>query len=362
MLRDIAIQNYRLFKDFQIDGLAQVNLIVGMNNSGKTSLLEAIYLLVNQNDPGRLTEILENRGEMTVERFAAKTTQPIDYQILQLFHGRQVLPNKVIRIGSQRDRQLNLQISLRSSERSSQIAQQKMPLMDDTTDSEAPILELVFDYGKDTTALKIPVRDDGAVGYKALRWLSRETHQHQFLTTNNLGYDDLAGLWDTVQLTPEEDRVIEALQTLDPAVERIGFASRHMSNNVIRLKLRSQPEPIPLGSMGDGMRRILTLAITEIVAEGGVLLVDEIDTGLYYRAQTNLWRLLIQTAQRLNVQIFATTHSLDCVQAFQAALSEETNEEVGKLFRLSVRSDSIQPVAYTARDLEIAIQQEIEVR
>lgn len=361
MLRDLAIQNYRSFNDFQIDGLAQVNLIVGMNNSGKTSLLEAIYLLVNQNDPGRLTEILDNRGEMAVERSPANVTRRTGYQISQIFYGRQVLPKKVIRIGSQQDRQLTLQISLRPSERSAQGAPQQLPLTEDATDGETPILELVLDYGKDT-ALKVPVRDDGSLEYRAFRLLSREIHQHQFLTTNNLDYDNLAGLWDTVHLTSEEDRVIEALQILDPTVERIGFTSRKTTNSGIRLKLRSQPEPVPLGSMGDGMRRILTLAIAEIVAENGVLLVDEIDTGLYYRAQTNMWRLLIQTAQRLNVQIFATTHSLDCVQAFQAALSEEKDEEVGKLFRLSVRGGGIRPVAYTARDLEIAVQQEIEVR
>ena len=47
MIRDLSIKNYRCFEDFYVDGLAQVNLIVGDNNSGKTSFLEAIYLLVN---------------------------------------------------------------------------------------------------------------------------------------------------------------------------------------------------------------------------------------------------------------------------------------------------------------------------
>lgn len=58
MLRDLTIQNYRCFKDFHIDGLARVNLIVGMNNSGKTSLLEAIYLLVNQGTAKCLADLL----------------------------------------------------------------------------------------------------------------------------------------------------------------------------------------------------------------------------------------------------------------------------------------------------------------
>lgn len=68
MLKDLNITNYRCFKDLNIDGLSRVNLLVGRNNSGKTSLLEAIYLLACQAAdlaPLGLIEILERRGEFT---------------------------------------------------------------------------------------------------------------------------------------------------------------------------------------------------------------------------------------------------------------------------------------------------------
>ena len=61
MLRDITVENYRLFEKFQLEGMTQVNLLVGVNNSGKSSLLEAIYLLVNSKDQGALFHILDNR-------------------------------------------------------------------------------------------------------------------------------------------------------------------------------------------------------------------------------------------------------------------------------------------------------------
>ena len=63
MLRDLTIQNYRVFKDFSIDGLARVNLIVGMNNSGKTSFLEAVYLLAKQGQSPCIFELMHSRGE-----------------------------------------------------------------------------------------------------------------------------------------------------------------------------------------------------------------------------------------------------------------------------------------------------------
>jgi hypothetical protein len=80
MLRDLTIKNYRCFKDFSIDDLARVNLIVGKNNSGKTSFLEAVYLLVNQGNPHALIEILESRGEQSFgRRFRSSGGFPISH-------------------------------------------------------------------------------------------------------------------------------------------------------------------------------------------------------------------------------------------------------------------------------------------
>lgn len=67
MLNAIHIQNFRLFKDFQLHDLARVNLVVGKNNAGKSSLLEALYLLIKQQQQNdfldALFKIVELRGE-----------------------------------------------------------------------------------------------------------------------------------------------------------------------------------------------------------------------------------------------------------------------------------------------------------
>ena len=64
MLRDITIENYRLFREFSLTSLARVNLIVGTNNSGKSSLLEAVYLLTSEGARSSLVNILHERGEL----------------------------------------------------------------------------------------------------------------------------------------------------------------------------------------------------------------------------------------------------------------------------------------------------------
>ena len=153
------------------------------------------------------------------------------------------------------------------------------------------------------------------------------------------------------------------LQILEPNVERISFQSRQSPNSGILVKHKGQDYPLPLGSMGDGMHRVLAIATALANAENGYLFIDEIDTGLHYRVITDMWRLIFKTAERLNIQVFATTHSLDCISFFDEALNLHSNSTVGKLFRLERReTGEIVPVEYGTDDLTIAVREDIEVR
>ncbi|WP_127082460.1 AAA family ATPase [Dulcicalothrix desertica] len=96
-------------QDFHIDGLAQLNLIVGGNNSGKTSLLEAIYLLVNQNNPQSVIDLLDNRGEFALSKHS---TTSRGYQIKHLFNNHQLSFDQNIKIESHHKNPLKLQIKL----------------------------------------------------------------------------------------------------------------------------------------------------------------------------------------------------------------------------------------------------------
>lgn len=364
MLHDLTIQNYRSFKDFQLDGLARVNLIVGSNNSGKTSLLEAIYLLVNQNKPQCLIDLLDNRGEIALTKASTLSNNgnliSRTYQIKHIFHSHKLSFDQAILLESQKDRPLSLQIELSPINRQGQ-------LFEDIQDNELPGFELSFVY-KPHEQIRVPVLDDGSVETRFFRVAKSPRSSLfitappcEYLTTDNITFKKLAELWDGINLTPKEDEVVRALQIIEPDVERISFTSRQTSKSGIIIKMRGQRDPIPLGSMGDGMRRILTLAMSAVNVENGFLLIDEIDTGLYYEVQADMWRLILETAQRLDVQVFATTHSWDCVSAFQEALGN-VNSEIGKLFRLDMKYGKIRAVEYLAEDLKIAFQQNIEVR
>ncbi len=370
MLLDINIQNYRCFKEFNLDGLARVNLLVGMNNSGKTSLLEAVDLLVNQEEPERLFDLLLNRREVergSEQSLRRATISRAHFQIGHLFYGHQLNPDRAICLRSQKQRPLSLQIQIAPVLEAGQLS-----LNEDTFDPEITNFELVFLYGEDRR-FAIPVNDDGLIPsgtfLRMPRKQSRENyfrknqHLSRFLTSRRQDFERVAAnLWKQITLTPEEETVIKALQILEPDVEGINFPSSEALNQQGLVKLRGQRYPIPLGSMGDGMTHIVNLIASVVTLEKGVLLVDEIDAGLHYNVQAAMWKLLLETAQRLDLQIFATTHSYDCVTAFSEALKQLEADEIGKLFRLDWRGDMVRAVDYSAEILSAAVRQNIEVR
>jgi energy-coupling factor transporter ATP-binding protein EcfA2 len=376
MLHNINIERYRLFKSFSISSLAQVNLIVGGNNSGKSSLLEAVHLLSSDDVRSSLMYLLGERGEfasgMVDPRFERSSHG--GYQISNIFYGRLPKSGQSISIFSTNKVKSSLRLALLESKDDSIPEQNQLSFFPDDADFELasnnPVGYLVFERSKpgaETSRVSLKLDEEGLLvsdqsSQPYLRQKPKQSRASRFITTNYPGYDELANLWDKITLTPKEAKVVEALQILEPKVKRISFTSRQTSNSGILLSLEGQSDPNPLGSMGDGMRRILAIVASLVSVDKGTLLVDEIDTGLHHTALKNMWQLIFETTYKQDAQVFATTHSWDCVKAFQQAISEFRDPEIGRLIRLEQRGDEIVEVSYLADELNIAVDQGIEVR
>lgn len=352
MLKDISIQNYRLFKQFSVTGFNRINLLVGANNSGKTSLMEALYLLTTYQDPSTLLRVLEKRKEFVED----KENMINLYLVEQIFNGYKLTTTSKIVLCSHQD--LPIVISYRfKDEIEAHIINSSSPdkgilfEVDASTDKKKGGF-IIYDYWDSDEKNLI----DGYSGD-----IIRQPN-HQFLAINQLNYKIISKMWNEIVLTPAEEVVLEALRILEPDLERIALLNYTTPQMGIRLKVKRQPKPIPLASMGDGMYHIFALILTLVKCRGGVFLVDEIDTGLHYKALTKMWQLLIETAQKLDVQLFATTHSWDCLVALHQALTDTQATDLGTVFRLEQQVDTIKATTYNGEELKVAIEHDIEVR
>jgi hypothetical protein len=174
----------------------------------------------------------------------------------------------------------------------------------------------------------------------------------------------LASLWDQILLTPNEEKVIESLRIIEPSVERIASLSRPSGRGTpspIVLRLRGSDTRVPIGSMGDGIKRLLVLSVNLVTSAGGCLLIDEIDTGLHYSVIAKMWQLLIETARRLDVQVFASTHSLDCLEAL-AQVCEGKSDLAEEVAVHRIQNGHEASTHYTGSELAVAVDHEIEIR
>jgi AAA15 family ATPase/GTPase len=184
----------------------------------------------------------------------------------------------------------------------------------------------------------------------------------QFIRTRNIDRDINGRLWDNITLTEKELNVIEALKIIEPNTERIAFIEESSRERNAVIKLSNNNNVVPLKSMGDGINRILTIILALVNADNGFLLIDEFENGLHHTVQEQLWNIIFNLSQKLNIQVFVTTHSNDCILGFQDVLNRPENILLGKLIRLDNENGIIKQVQFDAKELKIASDNDIEVR
>lgn len=377
ILESLEVHGFRAFSHLLIPRLGRVNLIVGRNNVGKTALLEALWLYVFRGSSEIIGEILETRderkrpwpgaGTISGETFHPLTDKPrrsraVHYHapaLRYLFYGRRDIRERIepLVIGpiNAPERALSVAVGYWFAQGKGQ--RWSIPF-EERDMFEDPFLALSSKMGdQDEFLYRL---DNSASLLQGKPPLSSCV----FVDAFGLHDDNVSEYWDAIALTDLEDDVVKALRIIARDVERVNMVGSQQSGETLDripvVKAAGVSDPLPLRSLGDGMNRLFGIALALVNAKDGVLLVDEVEGGLHYSVQPDVWRLIFKTAQRLNVQVFATTHSMDCIEAFQRAAEE--NDEEGVLIRLENKDGHIVATEFDERRLGIATREEIEVR
>lgn len=374
MLTSLRIQGFRGFADYSVEHLARVNLFVGANNSGKTSILEAAETLLGR---GRIESVIA--GPLRREEGVFDQRQnPQAFELGHLFFGRPTAFPATFTVsgvnGEAQAVKVLLELDVGSDEEGGKTSERRQRRLD--LDQEQPLgsqlmLETEFEFtqAKQSFVQRVPVEEIPRllsrkwIRAAAVSPLSAPSQQHpvNFIPTSGLSAQALAERWNRLALTPQEQFVVEAMQIIEPRTERLAFLQDPAQVPRVMLKMRDSLAPVPLGSMGEGMRRLLALAIGLGTSAGGCLVIDELDTGLHYGAMQRLWKLLIEGAKRLDVQVLATTHSLDCIRAL-AAFAEENPDHRDDVLLHRVEAKRDRAITFTADEVCIAVRNESELR
>lgn len=369
MLNTLALRGFRGFESYRLSGLARVNLLVGRNNCGKTSVLEAIELLVSEGDPRVLYNSLERRGEKGTRRMRKSIMD-----VAHIFHGHVCIPGVSFELSSDNGKG-TLKVKILSLEEVGEeaddwelrVKQQKMQrTLFDSDEDVTPVFGMSIDRGAHERKIVLPVMEDGpiGIGYEVSIRRMRKGHSGNpvhFLTLDAFDPASMGGLWDTVLEKGVEAEIVSDMKLLEPDLDSIIFLSSAGPGSGILLGLRNGGRRLPIGSYGDGMRRLLELRLSFVGAENGVLLIDEIDAGLHWTVMEEMWQLVVEVANRLNVQVFATTHSYDCIRGLGSLIRNRPELEDQVSLQKVTRSLT-EAVCLQGDQIKVAVEQDIEVR
>lgn len=357
-LPSLSIEGVRGIASLHASKLGRVNLFVGPNNAGKTSLLEALRLYASRGTPQAFRDILTGRGEVLLTNPQANLEDwgMMVQSVQAMFYGGLTgIDTRRLCIGPENDVARTLFVSLDWSKDQEKEEQHNRAF---GMFSSVPTPAFIVEYAGDRSAEVLLTR----LGMPVHPTIETQNYRASYVPPMGIGPDRLGTLWDRITLTEKESMVLDALRIIVPDLDGLSFiveSSRNLRTPVA--KLRGLPGPVPLRNMGDGVNRVLSIALALVNAAGGFLLVDEFENGLYYGVQDEVWDVIFALSRRLGVQVFATTHSWDCIVGFQYAANR--SEESGMLYRLERGAEGhIKAVAYTEGELEIAAEQRIEVR
>jgi ABC-type transport system involved in cytochrome c biogenesis ATPase subunit len=384
ILSSLEIQGFRGFRHLQIEKLGRVNLVVGKNNVGKSSLLDALQIYASEADPNIVWQLLRARDESRYDPYDRERRVPGDIGIgsqlaglKYLFYGREEIdigmrlaPIVIGPMHSVTD-SLNLSIGWFTMEMDEEEGIRKLRMLqpEKYDNAENPLPGFIVSFKGISRNYLL-----GRVGFPGL---NKQIFNCISITANGLDRGLMEDFWDGIVLREAEADILAALRIIAPGIERLNlvgdtkFRQRLIRESSLRdreqrtavpiVKVTGIKEPIPLASLGGGMQRALGIALALVNARDGMLLIDEFENGLHYSVQADLWRLIFQIARRLNVQVFATTHSWDCIEGFQKAAQEDKLEE-GVFMRLQSRNGEISATVYNEEELAIATREQIEVR
>src|SRR4028118_1928952 len=374
MLESFQIHNFRLFQHLEVKKLNRVNLIVGKNNAGKSTFLEAVELYASNGSAIVLLDLLESRQETWFSVAQALSQNLISNPVRHLFFG-----HKLPKIGGDRislgevSSKLKLRIGAAAyqNKNDDEGTSRKIRISDVELDEDISNVEffLVAEEGEKTKRLfrldrnMRDIRRRSRILYEMQELEVKYTSQ--IVSTKNMPNRKLAGLWDLTSLTDLESEVISALRLIDVRVTGVAFVEdvsrgTESDNRVPLVKVKGIDEPLPLKSMGDGMTQLFHIIVALVNARNGLLLIDEFENGLHWSVQPKVWDIVFQLSDRLNVQVFATTHSRDCIKGFDQAWTNYPT--LGAFFRLDEKNGLIKAREYTLETLNDSIDMDVEVR
>ncbi|MCD4745060.1 MAG: AAA family ATPase [Bacteroidales bacterium] len=359
LLNNIRIKNFRGFDDLQIEGFNKINLFIGRNNSGKSSVLEAIFLLIGMSNP-----LLPN----TLNRLRGLNIKNAD-EFKYLFHKLKFNNNPEFECSFSDTSIRKLKLNPIYKKTTGSEGHNTKKTTDDfsidasTALSKVTGLELEFSL-KHRHNSKKPYKSSMTFNPPEIIQELNKTYKeesHAVYITGNSNETNALYRYSEIVKRKRGEIILEALRKIDSKIESIQALP-----DGIFFSYKDIEELIPIHIAGDGVRKYINIVTTIAEKENSIVLIDEIENGLHYSAHKSLWESIITISKEFNIQLFITSHSIETLKCLKELLEEskyKNYQDKLSVFKIShTKKSGIKTYKYSYKGFRDAIETETEIR
>lgn len=349
MIQEFEITNFRCFKKLNLKDLATINVIVGDNGSGKTALLEA--LLVATYADARVAPFIRiTRNRALPQGQVTWNSNLFEFMWEDLFYDFSSSRSITAKFRDTSHRDLKVEIFF------------EFPDYQEARAVTRPIPELVFIRYEDEplkTRSSLQIDFQGNAVIKG----SVATLPPTYLIPSTLQFNslDMANLFSDLSKRNMEDLVIDAMKTDFPDIKNISILT---DGDVSGLFVTTKSVPntkIPLAIVSSGAARYLNMLLAVAASPKGVVLIDEIENGIYWNKMPNVWGTLRTMCNKQKVQVFVTTHSLECLEAASLA-AEQSPDDFSIIRTIRNKTGAVEVQQFGGKKFVDAMEENLEIR
>lgn len=357
MLNSLDIENFRGIQKLGIKDMRRLVLLSGNNNVGKSSVLEAIFFMMDHLSPDSFNHMNSFRG-LNVPITGVGLWEPLFYQMN---------PDNSIKIQATR-------------------GEDKFALSCMKDDNYIPALnggipkDVAGSFqssAKRNYTLRFDFRVEGSVDYVemghytasengTLREIAGDNGDKQLMqltytsfVNNNFVRTDRAILdrMGKAEINGEKEKLIDFLRRIDPSISDIVTLS---INGIPQLYVNTNKKLLPVQFSGDGINKLLYIVLSIMDAKNGILLIDEIDTGFHFSMYKDLWKIVSDVSRDYNCQVVASTHSYENIAGAVEGVKEYPEDF--SFYRLGFDKGELKSFRSSYDLLKSALRSDMEVR
>lgn len=328
---DVNIKAFRGLSNLELNSCSRINLLLGDNNVGKSSVLEALSMF-KTDDPYNLFSIASNRDPSYASINGIKYLYPIGKSKIEL---NALTSNGEYKVSSTHQIKkvvFNKEAFLGMEDENHKALLERMIKTFNYEGKETDLIEgeLVFNKQvKKFSFVKFDLITSGisssTTKINKIIYVSPSTHFKL----------DFIPLTEVLKSDSYKKAFIKVLQLFDPDIEDLLYlGSDDLVNEKVPFIKKVGQDASPVSIYGDGIKKAIAIATFVALSRNGVLLIDEIETSLYYKYFYTLFSFLVKACIHFNVQLFITTHSDEVINTYIDIANETDDDTILSIFTL----------------------------